>query len=531
MIAFLLLAGLAYASAVPVDQCSAGEWSAWSECISSKHCPQIETPLFTWPMEVTDEWDEGRDTMTDIMKKKLESWRQTDACIADGSCPELLRQPIPGSHDCVDGIAGDLPCLNVHQHSFLNFDQLGYNPRLPGDAGRGNDVWGWEDPSNGREYVIAGLSGGTSFVDVTDPKNPVTIGFMYSATVHSSWRDMKVIGNYAYIVAEAADHGLQVFDLRRLRGQTTGQVFLPDATLKTFGQAHNIVSNSDTNYVYVVGATRTTGAGGAVYSVCRGGLLVVDVRNPLAPTQVGCFGDDGYVHDAQCVIYHGPHVAYQNREICFCFNENSLTIVDVNDKNNMFVIGKTAYINVAYTHQGWLTEDHECLLLDDEQDETREPASGRFTKTYVWDVINLNTPILKSIYEASVRSIDHNQYIIGDYTFQGNYESGLRILHINRQTYQLTTVGYLDVYPTGTTAAFNGVWSVYPYFRSKNIAIQSINHGLFMAHVDWSAIEALVAAKVTPAEQTRTRSIFPAFNGATCPAAVETKTCNATVQC
>lgn len=49
---------------------------------------------------------------------------------------------------------------------------------------------------------------------------------------------------------------------------------------------------------------------------------------------------------------------------------------------------------------------------------------------------------------------------------QANYESGLRILHIDRETYELTQVGYFDVYPPGTTAEFNGSWSVYPYFKS-----------------------------------------------------------------
>jgi hypothetical protein len=75
-------------------------------------------------------------------------------------------------------------------------------------------------------------------------------------TVSSTWRDIKVIGNYAYIVSEARNHGLQVFDLTRLRGKTSAETFLPDATYKGFGNAHNIVSNEETNFVYVVGATQ-----------------------------------------------------------------------------------------------------------------------------------------------------------------------------------------------------------------------------------------------------------------------------------
>ena len=41
-----------------------------------------------------------------------------------------------------------------------------------------------------------------------------------------------------------------------------------------------------------------------------GGLHAVDVSNPLNPTFAGCFAEDGYTHDAQCVIYNGPDARY-----------------------------------------------------------------------------------------------------------------------------------------------------------------------------------------------------------------------------
>lgn len=42
----------------------------------------------------------------------------------------------------------------------------------------GNDIWGWTDPENGDEYVIMGLNFGTSFVRITDPQNPVVVGYL-----------------------------------------------------------------------------------------------------------------------------------------------------------------------------------------------------------------------------------------------------------------------------------------------------------------------------------------------------------------
>jgi len=528
MIVVLLLGLVACANAATLesDSCVAGAWSEWSQCTSSKHCSKVPLPVFSYPLEESAEWDEGRETMTKIMAEKERQWKAIDECKAAGTCPEMNRRPIPGAYTCSEGLAGDLPCLNVHQLSYFDFDDLGYVP-VTGDTNpRGNDIWGWTDPENGDEYAIAGVSGGTSFVRITDPENPVTVGFIYTATVFSTWRDIKVIGHYAYIVAEAADHGLQVFDLHHLRGRTTLAYFEPDAVNNEFGQAHNIVSHEETGYVYVVGARR-----GNYPLICAGGLHVIDVSEPLKPRTVGCYGGDGYTHDAQCVIYHGPDTAYKGREICFAFNENSLTIVDVNDKNNMFMIAKEAYINVAYTHQGWLTEDHEVILLDDEQDELANDPARQFTKTYVWDIRELKNPTLKTVYQSSERSVDHNQYIIGDFTFQSNYESGLRILHINRETYELSLVAYIDIFPTRTTNQFNGAWSVFPYYKSKVVTIQSINHGLFVVKPDWEAINKLVASRATHAEQTRSRPVIFANEGSMCPALVETRTCVAPVLC
>jgi len=327
-------------------------------------------------------------------------------------------------------------------------------------------------------------------------------------------------------VSEARDHGLQVFDLTRLRGRDIITYFSPDAVSNVFGNAHNIVANEDTNFIYVVGATQTT-----YPQICRGGLLVMDVRNPLNPTYVGCFGGDGYVHDAQCVIYHGPDTRYTGRELCFCFNENSLTLVDVTNKNQMTMIAKSGYINVAYTHQGWLTEDHSTLLLDDEQDEYQKPAAQQFTKTYVWDVKDLLNPTLKTIYESSERSVDHNQYIIGDLSYQANYESGLRIVRINRDTFQLSTVGFFDVLPSRTTANFAGTWSVFPYYKSKVVAVSSIDYGLFIVKPNMNKIQALIDSEETYAQQTRTREVLSITPGSTCPALVESMTCAAPVLC
>ena len=72
------------------------------------------------------------------------------------------------------------------------------------------------DPVTGTEYILTGRSTGTSFIDISDPANPVYVGDLPTHTVASDWRDIKVYADHAFIVSEAAGHGMQVFDLTRL---------------------------------------------------------------------------------------------------------------------------------------------------------------------------------------------------------------------------------------------------------------------------------------------------------------------------
>lgn len=124
-----------------------------------------------------------------------------------------------------------------------------------------------------------------------------------------------------------------------------------------------------------------------MWLVFAGGLHAVDVSDPLKPKFAGCFGGDGYVHDAQCLIYRGPDAKFYGKEVivkqtwfiqwlkfsswdapildkfvlalftdiafqvCFCYNENTFTIVDVGNKANMKVISKKGYSGYKYTHQ------------------------------------------------------------------------------------------------------------------------------------------------------------------------------------
>ena len=382
-----------------------------------------------------------------------------------------------GPADCNDGKADQFGCSNVDMLSFVTIKDLG-----GGTSTSLNDIWGWTDPETDKEYALVGRTDGTAFVDITDPAMPVFVGDLplTEGARPSSWRDIKVYNDHAFIVADGAGpHGMQVFDLRTLRDvQEMPADFSPLTVYDGVGSAHNIVINEATGYAYIVGAR---GSG----ETCGGGLHMVNLTDPLNPQFTGCFTDTetgrsgtGYSHDAQCVIYEGPDTRYQNREVCFNSNVTALSIADVTDKENPTALSNASYPNVFYAHQGWLTDDHAFYYMNDELDEMRGNIEG--TRTLVWDVIDLEDPQLVDEYYSGNTSSDHNLYIQGDFMYQSNYASGLRIFNISDRSNPVE-VGHFDMVTLIPDApGFIGSWSNYPYFESGTIAVTGIGEGLFL---------------------------------------------------
>ncbi len=366
-----------------------------------------------------------------------------------------------GKTPCVGGMAGTFPCHNVDLASFLPLTVIG--------GGSVNDVWGWTDPLTGKEYAIVGRSNGTSFVDISNPEQPTYLGNLPRHSVDSVWRSVKVYADHAFIVSEADNHGMQVFNLTRLRNVAAPPVtFTEDAHYAGFLRAHTLAVNEATGFAYAAGSKDT----------CAGGLHVVDIRNPGAPVFAGCVGHDGYTHETQCVTYRGPDLQYQGHEVCFSSNEDTLTIVDVTNKSEPKQLSRTTYAGVGYTHQGWLTEDHKHFLLDDELDEKN---TGVKSTTYIWNVADLDAPSMTGVYRGQSSAIDHNLYIRGSRAYQANYRSGLRILDItNVGAAGLSELAFFDVYPVDDAPQFNGAWSNFPFFPSGIVIVGGIEQGLFV---------------------------------------------------
>jgi choice-of-anchor B domain-containing protein len=364
---------------------------------------------------------------------------------------------------CENGMAGEYPCNGYDFLGRISLADLG--------AQSGNDIWGWIDTTTGKEYALMGLDNGTAFVDITDTENLIYVGKLPTATLNSPWRDIKVYHDYAFIVSEASEHGMQVFDLTKLRSVgNASQNFVADAHYTGFGNSHNIVINEATGFAYPVGTARD--------DIYNGGAHFIDIHDPLQPILAGGYGLDGYSHDAQVVTYSGPDPDYIGAEIYIGCNESTVVIINVSDKDNPIHIASLVYPYRAYTHQGWFTEDQRYFLLGDELDEIN---SGFNSRTLIFDFSDLDNPVLHTTYSGSTAAIDHNGYVKGDEFYLANYTAGIRVLDISGIAGKsITEKGYFDTFPSSNVADFNGVWSVYPYFESGKIIISDINRGLFV---------------------------------------------------
>ena len=378
---------------------------------------------------------------------------------------------------CTDGATGPFDCSQVDLVAFVPLASLGADPGTIL-----NDIWGWTDPVTGRDWALVGRSDATAFVDVSDPANPRYAGELplTEGATENLWRDIKVYADHAFIVADGAGaHGVQIFDLTQLRDAAGPPVtYAETARYDGIASAHNIVINEETGMAYAVGSSM----GG---QTCGGGLHMIDVRTPAEPVFLGCFADNttgrqrtGYSHDAQCVIYRGPDEDYQGREICFGANETALSIADVTDRDNPVAIARGEYPNVAYAHQGWLTEDQRYFFMGDEADEAQGGVDR--TRTLIWDVADLDDPLLLKEHFAETSTIDHNQYVRGNRLYQANLMSGLRVLDISDVENPIE-IGFFDTVPDDAgLPAFGGAWSNYPFFESGIVVVSSWSEGLFV---------------------------------------------------
>jgi len=373
---------------------------------------------------------------------------------------------------CEGGMAGPYPCNGI--------DMLARVPLNDVMARSGASIWGAVESKGKREIAIMALNTGTAFVDVSKPRCPTVLGILPTATQASAWREARALGDYAVVVSEAQNHGLQVFDMKKLGTTASTAMLTADVTYKgdssaTVGNAHNVFALTETNMVYLVGS-RT----------CDGGLHMVDFKDPMNPKFAGCGTSGLYAHDVTCIVYNGPDTEHKGKEICVTYDgeDTSFTVTDVTDKSAPKKLSSLKYESGAYSHQGWFTEDHKTMLLADELDETN---LRRKTSTYVFDMSDLDAPKAQPKFEWGSDATEHNVYIKGPRAYFANYTEGLRLLDVTGAP-TLKEVAFFDTNPMSSSVQMSGAWGVYPYFPSGTVVVGDMVSGLFVLKVQPAAL-------------------------------------------
>lgn len=373
---------------------------------------------------------------------------------------------------CVNGTVLDLyPCENVELLSHLPNSQF--------DGLVTSDIWGWTDSLDGSEYVLLCQYSGIWFIDVTQPMSPIVLGSMPTSGSGSgsTWRDVKVVGNKAYVVTELPQSGLQVFDLTRLRDVTNPpEILSQNSQIGGFSHAHNLVAHEPSQTLYVCGASN------------QPGLIIYQHHDDGLPQLLGSYNESGYIHDAQVVVYQGPDSAHVGKRLAFTANENYIAILDVDDPSDVSLLATAAPDVIGFIHQGWLSADHAYFFVGDETDEINGLVDH--TTTLIFDVQDLDNPVFIGSWSHEMAVSDHNMYTRGPWLYQSNYKAGFRMLDATGSAdLMLDEVAYFDSYPTNNNAGFEGSWSNYPYFESGTIAIADMQQGLFLIRTTMLRVE------------------------------------------
>jgi len=383
---------------------------------------------------------------------------------------------------CVDGFAGSFPCDGIDMLSRLPLSDFSSRPSSA------NDIWGFVDQNDQREYALIGFNNGVAVVDVSDPQNPREVGTVSGS--NARWRDIKVyqffddtLGRYrayAYSTADfpARPQGLQVIDLTDLPNSISLA-----GSYDGINRAHNVymanidyatgeaLSGSDA-YIYILGADTDGGR-----------VQILDVDNPASPRLV-TGGPSGatYTHDATNILITDSRVSQcpSGRNPCELFvgyDEDSLSIWDVSEKSNPIRLSDTTYSGARYTHSGWWSKDKQFLFIQDEGDE----SAGANTTLYTVNISDLRNPSIQRSWTGPTRAIDHNGFTLGDRYYMSNYRRGLTVLDVTDPN-RPRDDAFFDTFPSpaNNTASFDGAWGVYPYLPSGTLLVSDISNGLFL---------------------------------------------------
>jgi choice-of-anchor B domain-containing protein len=345
----------------------------------------------------------------------------------------------------------------------LNMTSLGnwHDPTLPFDRVRYNDVWGYA--ANGREYALIGSREFVHILDVTDPNSITEIARLNDAPNSSStWRDIKVYGDYAYCVTDVqANDGLQIIDLSNL--PTSAEIIY--RSTDEFTKCHNIFIDTTASPVRMY-------AFGTNAAAANDGYFAYSLADPTSPELIATVDllNGRYMHDAYVI----NDTMYGNSE------SRGLYVYNVSDVTAPEEIGRLFnYTESGYNHSCWRSANGKYLAMCDE-------TSNRGVK--IVNVENVEDMELESVFRSTLlapnlASLAHNPFYMGDsLVVLSYYGDGVQVWDV-RNPAAPQRLAYYDTTPNGTGYS-DGAWGAYPFLPSGNILVSDEITGLYVVRVN-----------------------------------------------
>ncbi len=341
-----------------------------------------------------------------------------------------------------------------------------------------SNVGGYVD-HNGREYALLGWWNGLDIIDISNPDTPVVLFTVPGG--QSQWREVKTYRDYAYVTTEECCDGLQIVDLSNLPASINTTTYKGDGIINgQINTIHALHIDTAKAFLYLYGSNlQLNGAAN------HGHALFFDISDPLNPVYSGTYiapGGNPYVHDG----YVENDTAYFGH-----IYDGYVAIVDVSDKSNPVLLATQQTPN-SFTHNVWLSDDHQTMFTTDEK-------NNSFLTAYDISDLNNITELSRFQTDPGSQAIVHNTHILNDYAITSWYKQGVVVTDESRPWNQIE-VGHYDTYPAANDGGFDGDWGVYPFFPSGNIVCSDMSTGFFVLTPDYIRgcyLEGLVTDSIT----------------------------------
>jgi len=356
------------------------------------------------------------------------------------------------------------------QDKFLNIQLLDHwqNTNLPriNNTQIWNDLTGWVDTINKKEYVIAGSTDSIYFFDITNPKNIILCDVEDGKSKRMVNRDFECFSHYAYCVSDNKELGsLQVFDLR----------FLPDSVHKVYDSdtiaqnTHSIFIEASSKRLYMCINRTKSGITQA--------MDIISLENPELPMKIASLNVPKF--NGNFAAFKSVHEVFVRNDTAWCSTEyTGLWVFDLRDLNKQALLTVIAnYPENGYNHSSWLSPNGKYVMFTD------EVPNGLAIK--IFDVSNIYDPKMVSKFESSTNATAHNAFWVGDFAYVSYYHDGVVIFDL-KNPFNPIQVGYYRTFPfpPATYEGFNGCWGLYPWFPSGTLAVSDMQEGIFTLKPD-----------------------------------------------